>query len=398
MAAMLKKALSVVAALLFSASVAAAGPEVRTDHPDTYTVKKGDTLWDISGMFLKNPWYWPEIWQANPQIANPHLIYPGDVISLVYIDGQPRLMVNGEPPASEPADVGPKVRDEGEAEAIPPLPLASIRSFLSRPRVLTEDEYQSAPYVAAVEENRVIGADEQLVYARRFDADIAIGQKYSVVRPTVVYTDVPAGWFWQKDKRKVERKAWSTSDQWHWSLREWVSERGAEKLGYEVVEIGSATVSRLGDPATLYVTYTDMEIRKGDLLLPVEESPFPLNFYPHAPANADVGARVIGVSGSFDHAGPNDVIVLSRGAQDGVEVGEVYSIYQPGETIQDEVAYPRGTVREFVNPRDKKVTLPDEFTGHVMIFRTFDRISYGLVVNGVKPVFLGARLDAPTQL
>lgn len=394
MAAMLKKALSVFAALLVAASVYAAGPEVRSDHPDTYVVKKGDTLWDISGMFLKNPWYWPEIWQANPQIENPHLIYPGDVISLVYIDGEPRLMVNGEPPA----DVGPQVRDEGESDAIPPLPLSSIRSFLTRPRVLTEEEWQSAPYVAAVEENRTIGADLQLAYARRFDGDLKVGQQYAIMRPTVVYTDVPAGWFWQKDKRKVESKGWQTSDQWHWSLREWVSERGADVLGYEVVEIGTATVSVLGDPATLYVTYAEMEVRRGDLLLPIDESPFPLNFYPHAPANAAIDARVIGVAGDFDHAGPNDVIVLSRGAQDGVEVGEVYSIYQPGEVVHDEVAYPKGTYKEFFNPRDKKVKLPDEFTGHVMVFRTFDRISYGLVVNGVKPVFLGARLDAPTQL
>ena len=157
MAAMLKKALSIVAALLFTASVSAAGPEVRTDHPDSYVVVKGDTLWDISGKFLKNPWYWPEIWQANPQIENPHLIFPGDVISLVYIDGEPRLLVNGSPP-DEP-DVGPKMREESQDGAIPPLPLSDIRSFLTRPRVLSEEELESAPYIAAIEENRVIGSN-----------------------------------------------------------------------------------------------------------------------------------------------------------------------------------------------------------------------------------------------
>lgn len=393
MAAMLKKALSVVAVLLIAASTCAAGPEVRSDHPDTYVVKKGDTLWDISGMFLKNPWYWPEIWQANPQIANPHLIYPGDAISLVYIDGEPRLMVNGEAP-----EVAPKARDDGASEAIPPLPLSSIRQFLSRPRVLSEEEWQSAPYFAAVEENRIVGHAYQLGYARRFEGELKVGQQFAIMRPTVVYTDVPAGWFWQKDKRKVESRSWQASDQWHWSLREWVSERGAETLGHEVVEIGMATVSVLGDPATLYVTYSEMEVRRGDLLLPVEEAPYPLNFYPHAPANTAIDARVIGLTGGFDRAGPNDVIVLSRGAQDGVEVGEVYSIYQPGEVVHDEVAYPKGSYRAFFNPHDKKVKLPDEFNGHVMVFRTFDRISYGLVMNGVKPIPLGARLDAPTQL
>lgn len=394
MAAMLKKALSVVAVLLFAFSAHAEGPEVRADHPDSYVVVKGDTLWDISGRFLKNPWYWPEIWQANPQIDNPHLIYPGDVISLVYVDGQPRLMVNGEPPS----DVGPKMRDEGESDAIPPLPLSAIRSFLTRPRVLSREEWESAPYVAAIEENRQLGAHLQLAYGRRFEGELARGQRFAVMRPTVVYTNVPEGWFWQKDKTRVESRAWQKSDQWHWSLKNWVSERGAEVLGYEVAEIGTATVTALGDPATLYVSYSEMEVRRGDLLLPVEDSALPLNFYPHAPPEAAIDARVIGISGDFDHAGPHDVVVLSNGAQDGVEVGQVYSIYQPGEKVHDEVAYPKGSFREFFNPRDKKVKLPDEFTGHVMVFRTFDRVSYGLVVNGVKPVFLGARLDQPTQL
>ena len=397
MAAMLKKALSVVAALLFTASVNAAGPELRTDHPDTYVVVKGDTLWDISGRFLKNPWYWPEIWQANPQIDNPHLIYPGDVISLVYIDGEPRLLVNGSEPEMAP-DVGPRMREGDESEAIPPLPLSSIRSFLSRPRVLSEEELDSAPYIAAFEENRVISADQQLVYARRFGGDLAAGQKYVVARPTVTYTEVPNGWLWNRDTSHVESRRWSTSDQWHWGLSDWISDRRGEVLAREVVEIGNVTVTVVGDPATLYVTYADMELRKGDLLLPVEESPLPLNFYPHAPASVPDNMRVIGITGEFTAGGPGNVVVLSRGAQDGVEVGETYSLYQPGETITDEVAYETGSMRALVNPRDKKITLPDEFVGHTMIFRTFDRISYGLVMNGVKPVFPGAKLREPTEL
>jgi len=399
MGAMLKKALSVVAAMLFAASVHAASPDLRPDHPDSYVVKKGDTLWAISGMFLKNPWYWPEIWQANPQIENPHLIYPGDVISLVYIDGQPRLLVNGSAPSvyEAPPDVGPRAREESAAESIPPLPLSSIRGFLSRPRVLTEEDYQSAPYVVAIEENRVLGADQQLIYSRRFAADLATGQRFVVARPTLVYTDVPAGWFWQKDKRRTHVEPWGSSDYRYTSLRNWVSSRGENVLGYELMEVANATVTVVGDPATLYVTYSDIEIRKGDLLLPIEDSPLPLNFYPHAPASIPDNTRVVGVTGDFDHAGPNDVVVISKGAQDGIEVGEVYSIYQPGETIVDEVDYPPMSMRAFFNPKDKKVKLPAEFSGHMMIFRTFDRISYGLVMNGVKPVNLGAVLREPTQ-
>lgn len=398
MAAMLKKALSVVATLLFAASVNAAGPDLRADHPDSYVVVKGDTLWDISGKFLKNPWYWPEIWQANPQIDNPHLIYPGDVISLVYVDGEPRLMVNGSPPSEPAPDVGPRMREDGAEDAIPPLPLSDIRSFLTRQRVLSKEDYESAPYVVAVEENRLIAGDQQLIYARRFGDDLAVGQHYVVARPKVVYSSVPDGWIWQKDKRRVKAEPWSVSDQWRHSITEWISSRGAEVLGYEVLEVGNATVSVVGDPATVYVTYADMEIRKGDLLLPVEESPLPLKFYPHAPDAVSEQARVIGIAGDFDAAGPNEVVAISQGAQDGVDVGGVYSLYQPGERIHDEVAYPEGTFRALFNPNDKHVTLPDEFIGHLMVFRTFDRVSYGLILNGVKPVVLGAKLKEPTQL
>ncbi len=392
MAAMLKKALSVVAAIAFAASVYAAGPEVRSDHPDTYVVKRGDTLWDISGMFLKNPWYWPEIWQANPQIENPHLIYPGDVISLVYIDGKPQLLVNAELPAP---DVGPKMRDEGESNPIPPLPLAAVRGFLSKPHLLTEEEFKSAPYVMAVEENRVIASDRNLVYVRQLDPNTPMGQKFAIARPTVRYTDVPKGWLWNRDERRVKAAPWSLSDQWHWSLREWVA--GGDVLGYELLEFAVASVSRVGDPSTLFVTYSDMEIRDGDLLVPLNESPFDLNFYPRPPKSVPEDAFVIGTTDETEVSGPYEVIVISKGEVDGLEVGEIYSIYQPGERVQDEVAYPDGSFRELFNPRDKMVDLPEEFIGHVMIFRTFDRVSYGLVMNGVRPVFLGARLREPTQ-
>jgi hypothetical protein len=395
MAAMLKKALSVVAALLFTASVNAAGPELRTDHPDSYVVVKGDTLWDISGRFLKNPWYWPEIWQANPQIDNPHLIFPGDVISLVYIDGQPRLVVNGSPPG-EPADVGPQMREEARDDAIPPLPLAKIRNFLTRPRVLSEEELEALPYVAANEESRIVGANGQLIYARRFGSPPVVGQKYVIARPTVIYSEMPVGWSWSDTKRDDKRR-WSTDEQYQWTWSEWWFDARADVLAREVLEIGIATVTVVGDPVTLYVSYSDRELRRGDLLLPADEAPLPLNFYPRPPAGVPENMRVIGIGANWDHAGPSDVVVMNRGAQDGIEAGEVFALYIPGGTAIDRTAYPRGTWKSLFNPNDRDLTSPDEFAGHVMVFRTFDRISYGLVVNAVKPLSLGARLSEPTE-
>ena len=385
---------------MFAASVYAAAVELRADHPDTYVVQKGDTLWDISARFLKSPWYWPEIWQANPQIENPHLIYPGDVISLVYIDGSPHLVVDAAPREPQVAiDNGPQMRDDGESEAIPALPYAAVREFLSRPHMLSEEDYEAAPYVVGLEENRLRGVEKGLIYARNLGGDVEVGQRMLIVRPTLVYRDVPDGWLWQRDKRRVKGSQWSYSDQWHWSFSEWIATRG-HVLGHEVLEIGNATVSAVGEPATIYVTQADMEIRKGDLLLPAEDAlAYDLNFYPRPPKSVPDNMRVVAFTGSgLTASGPNDVVVLTRGAQDGIEAGEVFSIYQPGAIINDEVAYPKGGVRAFFNPRDKMMTLPDEFVGHVMVFRTFDHISYGLVMSAIRPVYLGAHLREPTEL
>ena len=243
----------------------------------------------------------------------------------------------------------------------------------------------------------MIASNRQVIYARRMPGDIAVGQKWVVVRPTVVYSEMSDGWLWNKDKH-YEATPWSASDQFHWTPGQWYYDSRSDVLAREVVEIGIAAVTVIGDPATLYVTYTDIELRKGDLLLPKDTSPLPLNFYPHAPKGVPENTRVIGIAGEFNYAGPGNVVVISKGAQDGIEVGEVYSLYQPGETVVDEVAYPPGSSRALFNPRDKLVTLPDEFVGHTMIFRTFDRISYGLVVNGVKVIHLGDRVKEPTEL
>jgi hypothetical protein len=405
MATMLKKALSVVATLLATASLAYAAPEIRPDHPESYVVKKGDTLWGISGRFLKNPWSWPEIWQANPQIENPHLIYPGDVVSLIYIDGKPHLVVNGGPgtgtapsagDAGPPPDIGPRMRPDEARDAVPPIPLAAVRDFLVRPRMLDEEALKSAPYVVTVEEDTIVGTDGRLAYVRQLDG-AERGDRYVLARPTLRYRDVPAGWLWNRDEREVKAEPWSLADQWHWGLARWIGGRG-EVLGHEVMEIGTVVVASGGDPATVYVSYSDFEVREGDLLLPAGDDPYPPKFQPSEPAGVPEGLRVIASSSGYDRTGPDNVVVLSRGAQDGLADGQVYSIYQPGKTVQDEVSYPKGSLREFVNPREKKVELPAEFVGHVMVFRTFDRVSYGLILNAVRPVNLGAELREPTQL
>lgn len=398
MGVMLKKVLALVAGTWLIAGFATAA-ELRPDHPDTYTVRRGDTLWDISARFLKSPWLWPEIWQANPQIENPHLIYPGDVISLVYIDGKPHLVVSGED------KLVPQVRREALDEAIPPVPLSDIRAFLDRPRILTEDEAASAPYFVGLEENRLSGNIGELGYVRNLPADARVGERYLIARPTLTYTDLPnddarrgvsinntKAWPWQRDHSLPLRP------DVHWALVDWFYERKAEVLGVEVLVIGTATVSLLGDPSTVYLTYNDVEVKKGDLLLPYAESEFDLSYMPQPAESVPEGMAVIAFTGPLNAVGPREVVVLNRGGRDGVANGQVYAIYQLGETIRDTVTHPKGTLRGFFSRRENShVTLPEEYVGHVMVFRTFDAVSYGLVMDAVKPTKLGAELRKPAE-
>ncbi len=190
---MLKKLLPLFAGLLLTLSVYAAGVALRDDHPDTYTVVKGDTLWSISARFLTKPWLWPEVWQANPQIANPHLIYPGDVLNLVYVNGEPRLQLGGR------GGLEPHVRATGLDESVPPISLSAIKQFLKRPWLFSEADFKRLPYVVALEENQLRGVNGQFAYVRGLDAKS--GDRFAIARPTVIYRDVPAKYPWPDPPR-----------------------------------------------------------------------------------------------------------------------------------------------------------------------------------------------------
>jgi LysM domain len=389
---MLKKLLSVVALASFTLFASAA--ELRPDHPDTYTVKRGDTLWDISSKFLKSPWNWPEIWQANPQVENPHLIYPGDVLSLVYIDGKPMLV-----PLS-----GPRIRREPLADSIKPISLSSIQQFLDRPRLLTEAEWKAAPYVVGLEENRLRGMNTQLAYIRQLESGV-VGAKYAIARPTVVYRDVPAKYPWDSENRVRRSDDWRNENSktiaggMNWLWRDWIFEKNTRVLGYELLEIGTAEVVEYGDPATSYVRYVDQEIKAGDVLLPINSKPFDLEFMPRAPKSVPENTRILAFTDAYNAAGPTQVVVISKGSADGMETGQTFSIYTHGETIRDTVRYGTDSadLRLVFNPKKALVKLPDEFVGHVMVFRTFENVSYGLLMDGIKPVHLGDRLQMPIE-
>lgn len=370
------------AVALLTVATYATAQTMRGDHPDTYVVKRGDTLWAIAGRFLQKPWLWPEIWQANPQIANPHLIYPGDVISLAYLN---RV-------ALQP---GPRE----EAQPINAIPLSDVEAFLKDLRVV--DEFEHLPYVVGLEEDRLRATQGQVAYIRGLEGASA-GQRYAVVRPTVRFTRLDRSGLccdlFHKDDLDFRGKRVADFQQYWTNVV--TPDKGHELLGYELqrVNIGTITRGEVGgiQASTLLLDETGREVRIGDRLIPVDAQPYDLQFFPHPPAQQhEYGrARVLAVSDMLSHGGPRDVVALSVGSRDGVDNGTVFSIWREGTNTVDRVE--KGPDRDADTVfYENKVRLPDEFAGHVMVFRTFDKVSYGLVMDSIKPTRIGYHLKHP---
>lgn len=387
---MLKKLLAVSAGLLFTLTVFAATVktvEWAEGHSDRYIVRKGDTLWDISARFLKKPWLWPEIWQDNPQVRNPHLIYPGD--ELVLAGGHVRHGAGS---------VEPHARITSLEDAVKPIPLSSLKQFLKHTRILTEDEYEHAPHVVGIEENQLRGTAGQLAYVRGLVAPP--GTKLALLRASGRYYDMPPRD--DGEPREVYRQSGDWLDGrpgllWHHGPNEFTLSGNVRFLGYEVLEYGNLEVTRVGDPSSALIVYSDFEVRPGDIVLPIDEKPYDDEYVPHAPARVPDNMRVIAFTetDAMNAVGPRQVVALSRGTEDGVENGQTFSIYHEGEEVVDQTDYPEGSNARFFHPGDAHVVLPPEFTGHVMIFRTFPRVSYGLVMDAVKPTHIGDFLWDP---
>lgn len=372
---MFKKALALAAGLLVTLGAYAATAELRADHPSTYTVQKGDTLWSISARFLQKPWLWPEIWDVNQQVHNPHLIYPGEVLQLG-VDN--RLHV--------------AQRAQVESNPIPTVPLADIEAFLHDVRVMSSHELAHTPYVVAGEEDQPRAVEGQFVYVRGLSA--APGQRFALARPTHVYRrykgqrpyPYEVGHLLNSDV-EVEQGPWQENFR-----NDNMMGRGTE-IGTEVQIIGTVQVLKGGDPATTLLTNAKMEVRPGDRLLPVDDTPYDPTFYPHPATSLPAYARVIAFTNGMDGPsaeGPKSVVALSVGAADGINNGTTLSIYEPGVEITDDVA---GDSRK--RSFGPHVQLPSEFVGHVMVFRTFDHVSYGLVMDGIKPIHINDTLEVP---
>lgn len=386
-----KKLLLLAALLVVALAATAQENALRDDHPQEYVVQKGDTLWDIASRFLNSPWLWPEIWHANPQIDNPHLIYPGDRISLVYVDGEPRLTLErGERPTVK---LSPKVRREAHPEAITTIPLSAVRPYLRDVRVLTEEELDGLPYIVTHREQRLMAAAGAQTYARGLDVEP--GTRVVIGRPGHVYREV------QTEPPHTEVGTWkvgggttisSELNRAFDKVAFWEDE--SRILGYEVLVVAEGEVEETGDPSIIRITASDREARAGDVVLVSEGINFNPQFMPKA-APGDVEAAVIALADNFYGAGQYQVLALNKGAVDGVEVGHVFEAYRPGATIRDEIAHPKNDLDTLFHPDEANVTLPETYAGEVMVFRTFDHISYALVMEADEPVQIYDRLVAP---
>jgi len=323
--------------------------EFRAAAPEAYTVQEGDTLWDISNRFLVQPWFWPEIWHLNPQINNPHLIYPGDVLNVFYVDGKRYLTVGGGPRIAGAERLSPKIRSEDINAQSFGIPIQAIQQFIIRPRVLSEDVIAQAPYIVGSQEERLAFGSGDRVYVRGFAQDPVV--KYTVFR--------------QGD--------------------EFIDPESSEILGYEAIYVGDGEIIRDGDPATFDLAQTKREALRGDRLFPSDFGDQDTEFVPHAP-DADTHARVISLSDAIAQIGSFQVLTLNVGDRDGIEKGHVLALKQAGRDVLDPFEKP-GSV--------KRIQLPEERVGIAMVFRTFDKVSYALVMETTHPIQIGDAAVTP---
>lgn len=346
-----------VAALVFTLGLALpAGPAagqssgidrsvipIAADAPERYVVQKGDTLWDISGRFLRDPWYWPEIWYVNPQVQNPHLIYPGDVLVLTWVDGRPRVMLE----RGGATRLSPRVREYPLSEAIRAIPWEIVEAYMSKPTVLAKEQIESAPYIVTARDERLITSSGDKVYARRLDA--AVGSPWMVYHVGGKLVDPDTG----------------------------------DHIGYQGVYTATGKVQDTGDPATLLLTRSTRETEHGDILLP-EKIDVGMDIIPRAPSSP-VEAEIIAVTDKQDVFGEFQVAVINRGTRDGIEPGHVLAVWDLPKEVRDDTKY-----RE-----SSKVTLPSHDVGKYIVFKTWDRISYGLVLDSTREMQVGFKVKNP---
>lgn len=356
---------------------------IRPDSPASYVVQQGDTLWDIAGRFLEQPWLWPQVWQVNPQIQNPDLIYPGDTITLQYVDGQPVLTLNRDGSnaatapqpalaASSPAATdgirterrSPQIRRESLLSPIPALSLERINSFLSENSVVGPDALEQAPYLLGEREGRLYLSAGNEVFARgTWTAGVIT---YDIVRQGREFVDPDTG----------------------------------DLLGVEALKIGTATITGYNDDrAVLHIDSSLQEARVGDRLIPSQGLTLDPSYLPRPP-NFDVNAAIVSIGTGKIIGGQYDTLILNQGSTTGLATGQLLTVQQPSVVVEDNVGRP-GVWNRVLNALGatkkggKEVEYPGENIASVLIYRVYDHASLGLVLSSTENISIKDRVVTP---
>ena len=330
-----------------------AGSALKATAPKSYVVRRGDTLWGIANTFLRDPWLWPEIWYINPDIHNPHRIYPGDSVRLA-LRGDGRTSIEIVRGGGAAARLEPMLRSVPLEGPIATIPYSQIAAFLSRPGVLSGDEVKAAPYVLALRDNHQIAGTGYDLYVKKLDGET--GARYSVMHIDEPLKDPQSG----------------------------------RKLGYLAIYTGTAQLTRPGNVAKVILTESARETLQGDVLIAEEMSPTN-DFAPHGPAQP-VDGRIIAVVDNVLLAGQYEVVALNRGSQDGLDRGTVLTVDLAGDTVSDTCAKIDG---ESTCWTPHSVRLPDESSGTLLVFKTYERMSYALIFSDTVPINIGDRVRNP---
>ncbi len=326
---------------------------VMASAPRSYVVQRGDTLWSLARMFLRDPWLWPEIWYVNPQVQNPHRIYPGDTLALARgSNGQMQLVLQRGPAAR----LSPMLRStaiDGNGP-IATIPYEAIRAFLSKPGLISKEELKRAPYVLSIRGNRALAGSDTDVYVRNLSG--AVNQRFNVMHIGKQLVDPDNG----------------------------------DKLGYMAVFAGTAELSRPGEPATVHVLEAAREVLKGDALITEGQNDISA-ILPHSPIR-EVQGRIIGVVSGVNMVGQYQVVAINRGSNHGMDVGTVLRVREEDQTARDTCVHINNspTCRKW-----SRTDLPNESVGMLLLFKISERMSYALVVSEDSPIVVGQRIGNP---
>lgn len=329
------------------------------EFPETYIVQEGDTLWDISTVFLRDPWFWPEIWFKNPQVEDPHLIYPGDTLAIIYIGGERRVQIlnRGEDGSvvSQTSQglrivkVNPRVRSQPIDATIASIPIDALRHLLERPIVIDLDTLRKSAYVLSSLDDHLINSISDKLYVRKLDMSNGNG-RYQIYRP-----DRP--------------------------LFDPITD---ELLGYQALYVGESKLLLRGDPASIRVTNSEREILRDDRVMPMDNTNFERDFIPRPP-ETDVSGEIVALLDAISQTGIYQTIAINLGQRDGLESGNILRIRRTGNDIPDPAEE---------DPRFR-VKLPDEQVGMAMVIRSFEKMSYALIMEADFPVTANDYVESP---